>query len=70
RNIWLSLQRDGQALRLEIRDDGTSRGAHTMGCGLRGMQERVEQLGGTVQTEASPEGGFRLRVTLPADRQL
>lgn len=69
RNIWLSLSRDGETLRLEIRDDGTSRGAYTMGCGLRGMQERVEQLGGTVQADASPEGGFRLRIALPAEPQ-
>lgn len=69
RNIWLSLNRDAEALRLEVRDDGVSRGVHVSGCGLRGMQERVELLGGAVHTDSSPEGGFRLRVTLPANRQ-
>jgi signal transduction histidine kinase len=68
RNIWLSLRRDGEVLRLEVRDDGTSRGEHVPGYGLRGMQERVEMLGGTVQADASREGGFRLRVALPAGR--
>lgn len=66
RNIWLCLNRDEESLRLEVRDDGASRGVHVAGCGLRGMQERVGLLGGFVQTDAAPEGGFRLRVTLPA----
>jgi signal transduction histidine kinase len=68
RNIWLSLDQEASALRLEVRDDGTSRGEHVAGHGLRGMQERVELLGGRVATDASPEGGFRLQVTLPAER--
>ncbi len=69
RNIWLCLDQNGKALRLEVRDDGTSSGAHVVGYGLRGMQERVELLGGRVDTDRSPEGGFRLRVTLPTERQ-
>jgi signal transduction histidine kinase len=68
RNIWLSLSRDGKALQLEVCDDGTPPQAHAVGYGLRGMRERVELLGGTVQTDRAPEGGFRLRVTLPASQ--
>lgn len=66
RNIWLSLSREGKALQLEVCDDGTPAEAHAVGYGLRGMRERVELLGGTVQTDRASEGGFRLRVTLPA----
>jgi signal transduction histidine kinase len=33
------------------------------------MQERVELLGGCVETDTALEGGFRLRVTLPTGRQ-
>ncbi|HTT06406.1 MAG TPA: histidine kinase [Steroidobacteraceae bacterium] len=65
RNIWLSLGRETDTLRLEVRDDGHCRGVHVAGRGLRGMQERVDLLGGRVETDASPEGGFRLRVSLP-----
>jgi signal transduction histidine kinase len=67
RNIWLSLDQDAKAVRLEVRDDGISPGAHAVGNGLRGMRERVELLGGRVETDTSPEGGFRLRVTLPSE---
>lgn len=69
RNIWLSLVQDAKTLRLEVRDDGISQRAHVMGYGLRGMQERVELLGGRIETDKSPEGGFQLRVILPIERQ-
>ncbi len=69
RNIWLSLSREEETLRLEVRDDGTSRGRYVMGHGLRGVQERMELLGGRVETDIAPEGGFRLRVFLPTGRE-
>jgi signal transduction histidine kinase len=69
RNIWLSLSREEKSLKLEVRDDGPYRGPHVIGHGLRGMQERVDLLGGRVETDTAPEGGFRLRVTLPSGRQ-
>lgn len=69
RNIWLSLSREEETLRLEVRDDGTSRGSYVMGHGLRGVQERMEPLGGRVETDIAPEGGFRLRVFLPTGRE-
>ncbi len=69
RNIWLSLKQGASALCLEVRDDGHCPGAHEAGYGLRGMRERVVLLGGQVVTDLSPEGGFRLRVMLPTERQ-
>lgn len=69
RNIWLSLSREEETLRLEVRDDGTSRGSYVMGHGLRGVQERMELLGGRVETGIAPEGGFRLRVFIPTGRE-
>lgn len=68
-NIWLSLNQNRKALRLEVRDDGTSPAGYSVGYGLLGLQERVELLGGRVETDRSPEGGFRLQVTLPTERQ-
>jgi signal transduction histidine kinase len=69
RTIWLSLGLEGGALQLEVRDDGNYKGAHVVGRGLLGMRERIELLGGHVETAAAPEGGFRLRVTLSIGRQ-
>ena len=36
------------------------------GNGLRGMRERLAQQGGTLQVESQAQGGFRLRLSLPA----
>lgn len=59
--IALSVTRDGDLLTVEVRDDGaglapSSRG----GLGLRGMNERVEALGGVLKIENDPRGGARL----------
>ncbi|MBB4662064.1 sensor histidine kinase [Conexibacter arvalis] len=54
----------------EIHDDGRgsdggapSRGS--AGNGLDGLRERASLLAGTVEAGAAPDGGFRLRVTVP-----
>lgn len=46
--------------------DGDGATAHSdEGNGLRGLRERVERLGGSVEAGPRPEGGFRLRVAVP-----
>jgi two-component system sensor histidine kinase DesK len=58
----LRLEQVNGSCRLEIRDDG--RGTRsTEGNGLRGMRERVEMLGGTLQRDT--ESGTTLTITLP-----
>jgi two-component system sensor histidine kinase DesK len=54
-------QRNGSC-RLEIQDDGLG-GSNGEGNGLRGMRERVEMLGGTLQR--STNAGTTLTITLP-----
>lgn len=58
-----------------INDDGfpgdhgsTTRGPTGDGHGLHGMRERVAPLGGTLQAERRPPGGFAVRVEIPLDR--
>ena len=51
----------GLDLRLEIRDFGRglrqpNAGTATPGVGLRGMQERLRQLGGTLQIDSTEKG--------------
>lgn len=53
---------------LEVVDNGPSRPgvAHSgKGSGLQGLRERALQLGGVLWTEATPDGGYRVRVAVP-----
>ena len=63
------LARDGEEVRAEIRDDGLgSPPEHVgpaVGSGLSGLAERVARSGGDFDAGPLPEGGFRLRVSLP-----
>jgi signal transduction histidine kinase len=66
--------RDGDAL-LEVADDGlgfdVEHALHgpggTLGSGLRGMRERVVQLGGEMRIESEPAKGTRLHVQIPLE---
>lgn len=65
RHLWVVLRRDGDALHLDIRDDGRGRGALRPGNGLRGMRERLEALGGELDVRRMETGGVQLRARLP-----
>jgi two-component system, NarL family, sensor histidine kinase DesK len=56
-------QNDGYA-RLDVIDDGQG-GTPEPGSGLRGLEERIRERGGTLRAEPLPHEGFRLRVSLP-----
>jgi len=62
RNCHLRLEQQNGSCRLEIQDDGRG-GSNLEGNGLRGMRERVQMLGGTL--ERNSEGGTTLTITLP-----
>jgi signal transduction histidine kinase len=52
---------------LELTDDGVGRTAGTAaGFGLQGLRERIAVIGGTVDAANRIEGGFALRVEVPA----
>ncbi len=66
RHCRLSLQQANGQCRLEIADDGSG-ASQPEGNGLRGMRERVEELGGTLERDCSR--GTRLTVLLPRPGQ-
>jgi two-component system, NarL family, sensor histidine kinase DesK len=62
RTCRLRLEQQNGSCRLEIQDDGRG-SSNGEGNGLRGMRERVEMLGGTLQR--NNESGTTLTITLP-----
>ena len=64
--IDVSVTHDAASAHLTVIDDGQPiASANTGGHGLRGMSERAELLGGTVDAGPRPEGGWMLHATIP-----
>jgi two-component system, NarL family, sensor histidine kinase DesK len=55
---------DGRAV-VEIEDDGKSASTAGVGNGLRGLRERAQGVRGDVEAGLLPEGGYRLRLSVP-----
>lgn len=57
-----------QTVSLCVRDDGTGAAdpAKSGGFGLRGLRERAQLLGGSLEIETAPNAGFILRFQVPA----
>jgi signal transduction histidine kinase len=66
-SVVVSIRPDGEALLVEVTDDGhgPAPGTGGAGLGLVGMRERAEALGGTVAAGPRPDGGYRVLATLP-----
>lgn len=61
----LRLQQTEEAAWVEVSDDGVGKSEGAAGTGLTGLRERVASIGGAVEADTGPEGGFRLYVRLP-----
>jgi signal transduction histidine kinase len=55
--VTITLRVDGDALAIEVRDNGRQHSAWSPGTGLTSMRERTEMLGGTVIARADTAGG-------------
>src|SRR5215204_1587204 len=63
------LARENEEIYAEMTDDGggyRKESGEDSGSGLSGLAERVATFAGRVETDSLPDGGFRLRVVLPA----
>jgi signal transduction histidine kinase len=66
----VTLTYEPERVALTISDNGTGqRGEEAGGFGLLGLRERVALLGGSLEAGDCPEGGFRLRVEVPAEER-
>ena len=61
----VSVRRHDGALEIEVSDDGRRPHAPSGGHGLKGMRERAELVGGTLEAGPAPAGGWVVRARLP-----
>ncbi|MDG2517659.1 sensor histidine kinase [Lysobacter soli] len=64
--VQVSLDCEGDRLRIRVEDDGQVRGAIREGNGLSGMRERVVAAGGQLAFGRSERGSLRIDASLPA----
>ena len=66
----IHLTRNPGELKIEVANDGWRVPQVPAGNGLRGLEERLSALGGTLDAFALPTAGFRLVATVPAQSRL
>ena len=65
-SIGITLRASGDCLTLSVRDDGRGlREASLESGGIRGMRERANLVGGTLQVISAPRAGTEVRLTIP-----
>ena len=64
-HLWLEFSRTHEGVRFEARDDGRGAGQLRSGCGLSGMRERLESIGGALHLESAPGQGLSVLARLP-----
>ena len=65
RRLAIRVWREDGAIRLEARDDGQGADGLVPGNGLRGMRERLQHCGGTLDIQTRRGAGFQLRLSVP-----
>lgn len=63
--LVVEIAAEGDAMRVTARDDGRSTESIHEGNGLRGLRERVEELGGSLCIDRPDGGGLRLHAHVP-----
>lgn len=64
-NLWLEVVGTPTGLELRARDDGRGTPDIQLGSGLRGMRERLEDIGGHLTLASAPNQGFHVRAFVP-----
>ena len=66
--VTISMRAGDGRVQVEVRDDGVGGANPANGSGLRGLADRVEALGGTLQVDSPPGRGTRVTAELPLGR--
>jgi signal transduction histidine kinase len=65
--VRLEVRSTDERLEVEVADDGIGGADAAAGSGLRGLQDRVAAIGGTLEIDSPPGVGTRLVASLPVD---
>jgi signal transduction histidine kinase len=65
--IQVSLDRDDDSLHLAVIDNGVGGASTGSGLGLRGIADRIDNLGGRLAVISPPGAGTRIEVDLPCE---
>ena len=70
--VWIALNRDGDQLSLQVRDNGIGMAGlpTATGCGLAGIADRVAAAGGRFAIDSEPGAGTLLSLSIPLARQV
>jgi two-component system sensor histidine kinase DesK len=68
RHCSIRVRNEGASAAVEVEDNGHRAPAAAIGNGLSGLAERAAGVRGTLEAGARPDGGFRLRLTVPLVR--
>jgi signal transduction histidine kinase len=63
--LVIEIKKEGDAVRVTARDDGKGSGHIREGNGLRGLRERLEELGGSLEIDRPDGSGLMLRALVP-----
>jgi signal transduction histidine kinase len=63
-NVAIRVETRNDRLGIEIEDDGRG-GANPDGGGLRGLEQRLDELGGTLRVKSTPGTGTRIEAEIP-----
>jgi signal transduction histidine kinase len=67
--VHVAVASPGDVLAITVTDNGTGGAGLGRGSGLRGLQDRVEAIGGELTIESAPGMGTRLAATIPVGRE-
>jgi signal transduction histidine kinase len=68
RTLWLALAREDRGIAIRAHDDGRGADAVSIGNGLRGMRERLTEVGGRLEIRTAPDRGFAVDAWLPLEQ--
>jgi signal transduction histidine kinase len=63
--LWIAIGQEGSMVTIDARDDGCGAEVLAAGCGLSGMRDRIEALGGALRVAPAPS--FAVRAKLPLE---